>query len=113
MRRLVFVSVVCGIGLVARAEIQTQTATQSPSASTNSSSTTAAQISQAAPGLDESRSLFDQTWRQFQFGGRVSSIDGDPARFQRYQDLRDGILFTDARYASEDPSGNWQLRTTA
>ena len=42
------------------------------------------------------RSLFEPTWRQFQIGGRFTSVDGDPARFQRYQDLRDGVLFTDA-----------------
>ena len=36
--------------------------------------------------------------RQFEFGGRWSSIDGDPARFQRYQDLRDGVLFTERAF---------------
>ena len=25
-------------------------------------------------------------------------MSGDPARWQRYEDLRDGLLFTDARY---------------
>ena len=47
------------------------------------------------------RSLFEPTWRQFQIGGRLSSVSGDPARWQRYQDLRDGVLFTDARYERE------------
>jgi MtrB/PioB family decaheme-associated outer membrane protein len=64
-------------------------------------------------GLDESRSLFDQTWRQFQIGGRFTGVDGDPARFQRYQDLRSGVLFTDARYAKEDSGGTWLYRFTA
>ena len=36
--------------------------------------------------------------------GRLTSIDGDPARFQRYQDLRDGLLFTDCRFVREDPT---------
>ena len=45
-----------------------------------------------------SRSLFDPAPRQFQIGGRLSSVSGDPARWQRYEDLRDGLLFTDARY---------------
>ena len=61
-------------------------------------------------------SLFDQTWQQFQFGGRLTSIDGDPARFQRYQDVRDGVLFTDARYATRSPDGDWRsarARTTS
>ena len=60
-----------------------------------------------------SRSLFEPTWNQFQFGGRLSSVEGDPARYQRYQDLRDGVLFTDARHAREDPDGAWSLRVLA
>jgi MtrB/PioB family decaheme-associated outer membrane protein len=67
----------------------------------------------ATPTVEAPHSLFDQTWRQFQFGARLTSIDGDPARFQRYQDVRDGVLFTDARYANEAPSGDWQFRAAA
>ena len=52
----------------------------------------------AAAPADDTRSLFDTTWRQFQIGGRLSSVEGDPARWQRYRDLRDGVLFTNARY---------------
>ena len=40
-----------------------------------------------------------------------NKIRNYPARFQRYEDVRDGLLFTDARYAVEDPEENWQLRT--
>jgi MtrB/PioB family decaheme-associated outer membrane protein len=71
--------------------------------------------SQTAPsGAPEpTGSLFDETSRQFELGGRFSSVDGDPARWQRYQDLRDGVLFTKARYTREDPAGNWLFRTTA
>jgi MtrB/PioB family decaheme-associated outer membrane protein len=58
-------------------------------------------------------SLFDQTWRQFDIGGRFTSVDGDPARFQRYGDLRDGLLFTDARYERVDAAGAWGFRTAA
>jgi MtrB/PioB family decaheme-associated outer membrane protein len=60
-----------------------------------------------APTEAEGRSLFDPTWRQFQISGRAASVDGDPARWQRYQDLRDGLLFTDARYERTDPNGAW------
>ena len=67
---------------------------------------------QASP-LEGARSLFDPTWRQVTFGGAFSSIDGDPARFQRYQDLRDGVLVTDARYAFENPDGNWLFQAGA
>lgn len=30
---------------------------------------------------------------QIDFGGRVSGVEGDPARYQRYRDLRDGAFF--------------------
>ena len=42
----------------------------------------------------------------FQLSGRVSSIAGDPARWQRYQDLRDGLLFTQGRVLRETPDWN-------
>ena len=42
----------------------------------------------------------------FQLSGRVSSISGDPARWQRYQDLRDGLLFTQGRVLRETPDWN-------
>ena len=67
---------------------------------------------QASP-LEGARSLFEPTWRQVTFGGLFSSIDGDPARFQRYQDMRDGVLVTDARYAFENPEGNWLFQAGA
>jgi len=67
----------------------------------------------AAPTVETPHSLFDQTWHQFQFGGRATSIDGDPARFQRYQDVRDGVMFTDARYAAESAEGDWRFRAAA
>jgi MtrB/PioB family decaheme-associated outer membrane protein len=65
------------------------------------------------PADEETRSLFAPTWRQFQLSGRISSIDGDPARFQRYEDVRDGLLFTDARYAREAGDGSWSFQTGA
>src|SRR5580765_5422350 len=61
----------------------------------------------ASPAADDtaSRSLFDVTDREFFIGGRVSSIDGDPARYQRYQDVRNGLLFSNFRYAFAQPAG--------
>ena len=70
----------------------------------------AAPAADAAAAEEDTRSLFAQTWRQFQFGGRFSSIDGDPARYQRYGDFRDGVLLTDFRYAGEHPDGNYVYR---
>jgi MtrB/PioB family decaheme-associated outer membrane protein len=114
MRWLVLVHLMCWVGLgapmVAHAQLLTSTAAAAQQAA-------GAQTAQPAPAqpapdaaVDTSRSLFEPTWRQLQIGGRLSSVDGDPARFQRYQDIRDGILFTDAKYAREDPDGNWLFR---
>jgi MtrB/PioB family decaheme-associated outer membrane protein len=66
---------------------------------------------EAAAPLESERSLFAPTWRQTQISGRWSSESGDPARFQRYQDIRDGLLFTDTRYAREQE--DWLFRVGA
>src|SRR3954466_11157472 len=75
----------------------------------------AAQPAAASPVADDSpsRSLFDVTDREFFVGGRVSSIDGDPARYQRYQDVRDGLLFSDFRYALAQPDGRSTFKLRA
>jgi MtrB/PioB family decaheme-associated outer membrane protein len=68
----------------------------------------------AAPATDlDTGSLFDTRANQAQIGGRFSSIDGDPARFQRYQDFRDGVLFTDGRYSRSESSGRWFFNASA
>jgi MtrB/PioB family decaheme-associated outer membrane protein len=93
-----------------------QLTTSSSSSASSGQPATGAQPTQpaaATPAVDESRSLFEQTWNQFQFGGRLSSISGDPARWQRYQDFRDGVVFTDAKYAREHADGNWSFKATA
>jgi MtrB/PioB family decaheme-associated outer membrane protein len=58
------------------------------------------------PGVEDSRSLFAPGWNMFQFSGRLSSVSGDPARWQRYQDIRDGLLFTEGRALHETPDWN-------
>jgi MtrB/PioB family decaheme-associated outer membrane protein len=133
MRRLALVTFTVSLGLAIPAVGRAQPPDQSPAASSGAagqakppaSPPTADQAkppasppaptaqTPAAPAPEEPHSLFDQTWHQFQFGGRVTSIDGDPARFQRYQDIRDGVLFTDAKYASEAPEGDWAFRAAA
>ena len=45
----------------------------------------------------------------FELSGRVSSVSGDPARWQRYQDIRDGLLFTEGRVLHETPDWNGTL----
>src|SRR5262245_57798154 len=106
MRHLVVFAIAVGLGLVTPlpvhaqpALLSTETSSDSADLASTSGSSAAQQTSAPAPvGPDITRGLFEPTWHQFQIGGRFSSVDGDPARWQRYQDLRDGVLFTDARY---------------
>jgi MtrB/PioB family decaheme-associated outer membrane protein len=70
-----------------------------------------AESSPRADPLDESQSLFAPSWNTFQFAGRLSSVAGDEARWQRYQDLRDGPLFTGARFLRETSA--WSLAAGA
>ena len=65
----------------------------------------------AGPLADTTRSLFASTWNVFQLSGRVSSTSGDPARWQRYEDLRDGLLFTGARFQRDTPE--WSVTAGA
>ena len=110
MDRLVLIRLVCCLGLVVPATAWAQTTTPAdPQAKPTPQPAAAAPAADAAE--EAPRSLFEQTWRQFQLGGRFSSIDGDPARFQRYGDFRDGLLFTDFRYAGEHPDGNYSYHT--
>ena len=120
MDRLVLIRLVCCLGLVMPATAWAQTTAKPPSTTPASQTPADPQAKPkpepAAPAAADAaeevpRSLFEQTWRQFQFGGRFSSIDGDPARYQRYGDFRDGVLFTDARYAGEHPDGNYAFHT--
>jgi MtrB/PioB family decaheme-associated outer membrane protein len=116
MRILALIPLVGGLVLAAPVAARAQ-ATQPPASASTTAQPPAtqppAQPAAPAAAADTGRSLFEPTWRQFEVGGRFTSIDGDPARFQRYQDIRDGLLFTDARYANEDPAGAWSYRVGA
>ena len=103
MRRLVLLCV-CGVMLAVPAAARAQATPPAQPAQ---------KPVQAAAPVEEARGLFEETWRQFFVGGRFSSIDGDPARFQRYGDFRDGLLFTKARWANDDPAGKWSYKFTA
>jgi MtrB/PioB family decaheme-associated outer membrane protein len=105
MRRLSFISLILLVGAAAaprRALAQTGTP---PPAQPAAASPTAAD--------DTSRSLFELTDRELFVGGRVTSIDGDPARFQRYQDVRDGLLLSGFRYSFTQPDGAYTFDTRA
>ena len=118
MRRLLLVPLIWTLGLTVPSGAYAQSAGQAkpPASKPPGDPQAKPQAPATAPVPDAaeegSRSLFEQTWRQFQFGGRVSSIDGDPARYQRYGDFRDGVLFTDFRYAGEQPDGDYVFHTT-
>jgi MtrB/PioB family decaheme-associated outer membrane protein len=67
----------------------------------------------AAGASDTTRSLFEPTPREFLLGSRLTSVDGDPARFQRYQDQRDGLLLSNFRYSFAKPDGTWDVHARA
>ncbi|MET0213507.1 MAG: hypothetical protein ABW292_10915, partial [Vicinamibacterales bacterium] len=99
MRRLSLISLILLVGAAVapqRALAQAGTPTQAAAPA-------------ATDAADASRSLFDLTDRELFIGGRVTSIDGDPARFQRYQDVRDGLLFSGFRYLFEQPDGAYTI----
>src|ERR1700751_5110717 len=98
MRKLSLMVLVLAGAFVAPQRPLAQAATPAPAAAQPA----------AAPAADETepRSLFDVTDREFFIGGRVSSIDGDPAPYQPYQDVRDGLLFSNFRYTFAQPDGS-------
>jgi MtrB/PioB family decaheme-associated outer membrane protein len=73
----------------------------------------AAAAAPASAQVDTSAGLFQELPNQFEVGGRFTSEDGDPARFQRYGDFRDGFLFDTARVRREHPSGTWLFQGAA
>jgi MtrB/PioB family decaheme-associated outer membrane protein len=108
MRRLSFIALFLLLGAVAPQRALAQ-------AGTPPQTKPPAQPAAAAPTTsdDTSTSLFTLTDRELFIGGRVSSIDGDPARFQRYQDMRDGLLFSGFRYAVAQPDGSYSFNARA
>jgi MtrB/PioB family decaheme-associated outer membrane protein len=59
-----------------------------------------AAFAQAAASASEERPL-NPDLRSIDFGGRVTSVDGDEARFERYRDLRDGPAVPKFRFTTE------------
>ena len=108
MRRLSFISLILLVGAAAAPQRALAQAGTPPPA-------TPAQPAAASPTAadDTSRSLFELTDRELFIGGRVTSIDGDPARFQRYQDVRDGLLFSGFRYSFAPPDGAYTFHARA
>src|SRR5688572_31222648 len=106
MQRAIFASV-CGLLIVAgatRAHAQAPGAPAQPAPAPQPAVLT-------GPLADDSTSLFAPRWNMFQLSGRFASVEGDPARWQRYEDLRDGLLFTTGRLLRERPE--WSATLTA
>ncbi|HEY6509651.1 MAG TPA: MtrB/PioB family outer membrane beta-barrel protein [Vicinamibacterales bacterium] len=55
----------------------------------------------SAPSISTAPGLFAPAWNQLEMAVRATHVTGDAARFQRFQDMRSGPLFTGARYARE------------
>ncbi len=108
MRRFAITTIAL-LGLAAPGAALAQGAAQPPAPSSPQ-----APAQPAAPATAEaSRSLFEPTSREFLIGGRFTSVDGDPARYQRYQDQRDGVLFSNFRYSAAKPNGTWDYHVRA
>jgi MtrB/PioB family decaheme-associated outer membrane protein len=107
MRRLSFISLIVLVGAAAAPGRALAQAGTPPPAQTP------AQPAASPADADETRSLFALTDRELFIGGRATSIDGDPARFQRYQDVRNGLLFSGFRYAFAQPDGDYDFHARA
>jgi len=59
-------------------------------------------------GVEDTGSLFAPRWNEVEIGGRWTSVSGDPARFQRFQDMRSGLLVDNLRFQRE--TDVWSLR---
>ena len=95
MRPLTFVQLVCSLALIAPPAAWGQSAAPTPVAATpEQQRSTPPQAAKdgaqgtTGTGAETARSLFEPTWHEFTFGGRLNSVAGDPARFQRYADER-------------------------
>ena len=73
-----------------------------------------AQEPAAAPApeaaAEDTGSLFAPRWNEVTFGGRWTSVSGDEARFQRYQDQRSGAVVDGFRFAQRHRSLDRELR---
>ena len=112
MRRFALTTIAL-LGLTTAANVQAQQPAPAAAPASTQAPAQPAAPAAAPEAPDDSRSLFSPTWHELLIGGRFTSVDGDPARFQRYQDERSGLLFSNFRYAFEKPDGTWDFHATA
>ena len=113
MQRLSLISLILLLGAAAAPQRALAQAGTPPAPTQKPAQAAAAQPAAATEETESERSLFALTDRELFIGGRVSSIDGDPARFQRYQDMRDGLLFSGFRYSFAQPDGDYTYAARA
>jgi MtrB/PioB family decaheme-associated outer membrane protein len=118
MRCLSFISLILLLGAAAApqsalAQAGTPSPTQKPTSTSTPAPPAATQPAATPEETEAAGSLFALTDRELFIGARVSSVDGDPARFQRYQDLRDGLLFSGFRYSFAQPDGAYTFDARA
>ncbi|HKE93338.1 MAG TPA: MtrB/PioB family outer membrane beta-barrel protein, partial [Povalibacter sp.] len=107
MRRLtalLFVASMVGVASVASAQESTAGA---PPAGGQANPAAPSLAGQANPAVPESATQAPPEAGQAAFGGRFTSVSGDPARFERYRDARTGPTFDQFQY--ERIRENWQF----
>ncbi len=112
MRRFAITTIAL-LGLAAPSALRAQGAAKPPAQPPSTQTPAQPAAPAAAEAPEASRSLFEPTAREFLIGGRFTTVDGDPARFQRYQDQRDGLLFSNFRYSFAKPDGTWDFHARA
>lgn len=61
--------------------------------------------------VDIARAAMDGTWYgTVDFGGRITEVDGDQARYQRYRDLRSGVYATNMLAGRRTADWNFQAQ---
>ena len=63
------------------------------------------------PPADDAQAgtVLDRNLRSVDFGVRLSDVDGDEARFNRYRDMRTGAVLDGFRWTSENANRYWRL----
>ncbi len=64
------------------------------------------------PPADDSQAgtVLDPNLRSVDFGVRLTDVDGDEARFNRYRDMRTGAVLDGFRWTSENDTRYWRAR---
>ena len=117
MRRFALARLVCWLGVAApAAALRTGDAAAAAEASRRRRSGKAGQPAAAAQAPEAGRSAAQPVRTDLAAVPDRRALEqriGDPARYQRYQDLRDGVLFSDVRYEIAKPDGAWQFHARA